>query len=81
MIGSVTTPKEEPAVPGKYRQHAKVFSEEASHRLPKHTVWDHTIELLPGAPAILPGRLLPLTQAEIDKASNFVKEHLARNTI
>jgi len=44
-------------------------------------VWDHAIELLPGAPTTLPGRLLPLTQSEIDKASNFVKEHLTRNTI
>jgi len=71
----------EPAVPKEYCCHAKVFSEEASHQLPKHTVWDHAIELLPGAPSTLPGRLLPLTQSEIDEASNFVKEHLARNTI
>ena len=30
---------------------------------------------------MLPGQLLPLTQSEIDKASNFIKEHLAKNTI
>ena len=80
-IGSVATPETEPAVPNEYRRHAKVFSEEASHQLPKHTVWDHAIKLLPGAPTMLPGRLLPLTQSEINEASNFVKEHLAQNTI
>jgi len=80
-IGSVTTPKTKPAVPDEYHHHAKVFSEEASHQLPKHMVWDHAIKLLPGAPTTLPGQLLPLTQSEINKASNFIKEHLARNTI
>ena len=76
-IGLAATPEMEPAVPEEYHHHAKVFSEEASYRLPKHTVWDHAIELLPRAPTTLPGRLLPLTQSEIDEVSNFVKEHLA----
>jgi hypothetical protein len=44
-------------------------------------IWDHAIELLPGAPQTLPARLLPLTQEEIEEARKFVKEHLARNTI
>jgi hypothetical protein len=68
-------------IPEDYQRHAKVFSEEESHRLPKHTIWDHAIELLPGAPHTLPGRLLPLTQEEIEEAWKFVKEHLAQNTI
>jgi len=38
-----------------YIQHSKVFSEEQSQRLPKHTIWDHAIELLPGAPSTMPG--------------------------
>jgi len=29
-----------------YIKHSKVFSEEKSQRLPKHTIWDHAIELL-----------------------------------
>ena len=62
-------------------QHRKVFSEHKSHRLPQHTIWDHAIELLPGAPTTLPGRLLPLTQSEIEEASKFVQEHLVRNMI
>ena len=42
-------------IPEEYRRHAKVFNEQASQRLPRHTVWDHAIELLPGAPHTLPG--------------------------
>ena len=79
-------PKKIPAapiggIPSKYQRHKKVFSEEESQRLPRHTVWDHAIELLPGAPASLPGRLLPLTQSEIAEAQKFVAEHLKRGTI
>src|SRR5258708_20408864 len=68
-------------VPRCYRRHAKVFSEQQSQRLPAHLIWDHTIELLPGAPRTLPGRLLPLTQLEIQEIHKFVAEHLKRGTI
>ncbi len=79
-------PKKIPAapiggIPPKYQRHNKVFSEEESQRLPRHTIWDHAIELLPGAPASLPGRLLPLTQSKIAEAQKFVAEHLKRGTI
>jgi hypothetical protein len=53
-IGHTTT-EELKGVPKEYERHLKVFSEQASQQLPKHTVWDHTIELLPGAPSMLPG--------------------------
>jgi hypothetical protein len=46
--------QEEKKIPEEYRRHEKVFSEEKSQRLPKHTIWDHTIELLPNAPDTLP---------------------------
>ncbi len=68
-------------IPSKYQRHKKVFSEEESQRLPWHTIWDHAIELLPGAPASLPGRLLPLTQSEIAEAQKFIAKHLKRGTI
>jgi hypothetical protein len=58
-----------------------VFSEQESQQLLQHTIWDHAIELLSGAPNTLPGRLLPLTQEEIEEAHKFIKDHLARNTI
>jgi len=68
-------------IPSEYAKHRKVFSEEKSQRLPKHTIWDHAIELLPGAPSTMPGRLLPLNQKEIQEVHNFVQEHLKRGTI
>src|SRR5258708_16691548 len=63
-------------IPSKYQRHKKVFSEEESQRLPRHTIWDHAIELLPGAPASLPGRLRPLTQSEIAEAQKFATDTL-----
>jgi len=68
-------------VPRAFHRHAKVFSKQQSQRLPEHTVWDHAIELLPGAPASLPGRLLCLPQDEIKEISKIVVEHLGRGTI
>jgi hypothetical protein len=62
----------ESKIPKEYQRHNRVFSEEESQRLPQHTIWDHAIELLPGAPHTLPGRLLPLTQAEIAETHKFV---------
>ncbi len=42
-------------IPAEYRRHQKVFSEEESQQLPHHTIWDHAVKLLPGAPTSLPG--------------------------
>jgi len=85
FIGRVTinsmVKEEDPKIPLEYMRHRKVFSKHELHHLPQHTIWDHAIELLPGAPTTLPGRLLPLTQSEIEEASKFIQEHLARNTI
>jgi Reverse transcriptase (RNA-dependent DNA polymerase) len=39
------------------------------------------INLKPGAPAALPGKLIPLSQMELGVLRKFVKEHLARGTI
>jgi hypothetical protein len=87
FIGRVTVHPAHPEnedlskIPEEYQRHSKVFSEDASQRLPEHTIWDHAIELLPGAPKTLPRRLLPLKQDEIQAASDFVAEHLDRKTI
>src|SRR6266699_5663614 len=69
------------AIPSEYHRHKKVFDEESSQRLPRHTLWDHAIELLPNAPATLLGRLLPLMQKEHEEMHKFVAEHLKRGTI
>jgi reverse transcriptase-like protein len=68
-------------IPMEFARHQKVFSEEDSQRLPRHTIWDHAIELLPRAPNSLPGWLLPLKQDEIAEAHKFIAEHLKWGTI
>jgi len=68
-------------IPWEYHRHKKVFDKESSQRLPRHTIWDHAIELLPNAPATLPGRLLPLMQKEHEEMHKFMAEHLKRGTI
>jgi hypothetical protein len=70
-----------PGILAELARHWKVLSEEDSQRLPKHTIWDHTIELLPRALNSLPGRLLPLKQDEIAEAHKFMAKHLKRGTI
>jgi hypothetical protein len=68
-------------IPKEFHWYNKVFSEEKSQCLPHHTIWDHAIELLPNAPATLPGRLLPLTKLEKEEMQKFVEEHLHQGTI
>ena len=80
-IGSTNSNEPNSTVPKEYQRHSKVFSEAESQRLPQSTVWDHAIELLPGAPNTLLGRLLPLTQEENAEMHKFVQEHLKRGTI
>jgi Reverse transcriptase (RNA-dependent DNA polymerase) len=70
-----------PQIPQQYQAYERVFSEEASHEFPPFRPWDHAIDLKPGAPAALPGKLIPLCQAELQQLQKFVKEHLAQGTI
>ena len=77
-IGSTASNKPNPVIPKEYQRHSKVFSEVESQRLPQSTIWDHAIELLPGAPNTLPGRLLPLTQEEKAEMHKFVQEHTSK---
>ena len=74
-------PSELDKIPKLYRQYSRVFSEEASYEFPPSHVWDHAIELKPGAPVSLPGKLIPLSQPELAELCKFVKEHLSRGTI
>ena len=85
FIGQVTVGgmKEGPLdkIPLQYHKFSKVFSEEASHEFPPTRVWDHAIELKPNAPTTLPGKIYPLSQAELQELQKFVQEHLKRGTI
>ena len=75
--------KDDPSdkIPLPYQQFAKVFSEEASHEFPPSRIWDHAIELKPNAPTMLPGKIYPLSQAELQELEKFIMEHLKRGTI
>jgi len=68
-------------IPKQYHQHSRVFSKEASHEFPPSHIWDHAIELKPGAPTSLPGKLIPLLQPELAELRKFIKEHLIRGII
>ena len=50
LVEQVGTQMGDGKIPVKYQQHLWVFSEEASHWFPEPCIWDHAIELKPGAP-------------------------------
>src|SRR5487761_450487 len=68
-------------IPRQYRSFSRVFSKDASHEFPPSQLWDHAIELKPGAPAALPAKLIRLSQSELEELRKFVQEHLKRKTI
>jgi RNase H-like domain found in reverse transcriptase/Reverse transcriptase (RNA-dependent DNA polymerase)/Integrase zinc binding domain len=70
-----------PQIPQQFKAFERVFSEEALHEFPPSRPWDHAIDLKPGAPAALPGKLIPLCQVELGVLRKFVKEHLTWGTI
>jgi hypothetical protein len=53
-----------PNIPEMYQKYSRVFSEDTSHEFSPLHIWDHAIELKPNTPAALPGKLIPLSQAE-----------------
>jgi hypothetical protein len=67
-------------VPEKYRSHNKVFSEEASHRLPLHRPWDHAIDLIPGMTIKKTG-IYRLTLKEATALKDYIIEHLRKGYI
>ena len=68
-------------IPAKYHRHLSVFSEEASHRFPEPHIWDHAIELKPGAPSLIPGKVYKLMQDEQKALLKFVQEQQAKGYI
>jgi hypothetical protein len=74
-------PSDTTSIPPHFQRFTKVFSEEASHQYPPAQLWDQAIELQDSAPALLPGRLIKLSQPEQEELCKFLKEHLDRGTI
>ena len=72
---------EDGKIPAKYHHHLSVFSEEASHRFPEPRIWDHTIELKPGAPSLIPGKVYQLTQDKQKALLEFIREQQAKGYI
>ncbi len=68
-------------VPEKYRQHVKVFSEEAAQRFPPKRPWDHAIELKPEMLAVIDCKIYPLTQMEDQALVTFLDEQLKKGYI
>ena len=68
-------------IPAKYHHHLSVFSEEASHRFPEPRIWDHAIELKPGAPSSISGKVYQLTQDEQKALLEFVWEQQEKGYI
>ena len=63
-----------------YHSYLDIFSKRWSQRLPKHTIWDHAINLKPSFKPQAP-RIFPLSPEKHDELGKFVKEHLSRGTI
>jgi hypothetical protein len=67
-------------IPEQFRRYAKVFSEEASHRLPKHQPWDHAIDLVPGA-TIKKCGIYRLTPKELQALCEWLADQLEKGYI
>ena len=68
-------------IPNEYKRHAKVFSEEESHRFPPPRPWDHEIALKPEAPDHIDCKVYPLNQTEDKALEEFLDEQLAKGYI
>jgi hypothetical protein len=68
----------EEMVPEPYRDFAKVFSEDESHRLPKHQPWDHAIDLEPDAVMHWKVKLYPMSPTEQVELDKWLEENLAK---
>ena len=68
-------------IPSQYQQFAQVFDEDASHRLPQHQPWDHTIDLKPNAPSSLNCKIYPLMVQEKEALRKWLDEELKKGYI
>lgn len=70
----------EEMVPNEFHEFLKVFSKEASERLPEHKPYDHAIELVPDAKTFH-SKVYPLSHNEQEELDKFHKEQLAKGYI
>jgi hypothetical protein len=75
-LATKATPKlQNELLPVQFQRYSRVFSETASHRLPTHQPWDHTIELKPGSSMRNCG-IYRLTPKESEALKEYITEHL-----
>ena len=70
----------EEIVPPQYHEYLRVFSKEASERLPEHGPYDHAIELIPDA-RMFHSKVYPLSPSEQVELDKFLSENLAKGYI
>ncbi|PIL36423.1 hypothetical protein GSI_00111 [Ganoderma sinense ZZ0214-1] len=70
----------EEIVPKQYHEYLRVFSKEASERLPDHGPYDHAIELVPDA-RMFHSKVYPLSPSEQVELDKFINENLAKGYI
>ena len=68
----------EATIPPQYRKYAKIFSDEEAKCFPPAWPWDHKIKLHPGAPAVINGKVFPLTQEENAVQDEYIDSGLEK---
>lgn len=70
----------EEMIPIQYRKFARVFSKEASDRMPTHKPYDHAIDLKPEA-ELSRTKAYPMSPVEQEELNRFIQENLAKGYI
>ena len=68
-------------IPAKYQWHTQVFSKKVARQYPEPHIWDHAIELKPGVPALIPGKVYQLSQDKQKALLEFVQDQQAKGYI
>jgi len=67
-------------IPPEFRQYGKVFSDEEAQQLPKHQLWDHKIDLIPGM-EMKKTTVYRLTPIEKVALKEYIEDGLKRGTL
>jgi len=67
-------------IPPEFRQYSKVFLDEEAQQLPKHQLWDHKIDLIPGM-EMKKTTVYRLTPIEKVALKEYIEDGLKRGTL
>jgi len=67
-------------IPPEFCQYGKVFSDEEAQQLPKHQLWDHKIDLIPGM-EMKKTTVYRLTPIEKVALKEYIEDGLKRGTL